>query len=321
MCRQKSSGAGCSITPAPGSIFYLIFLTMPQASPAKDWCFTINNPSEKTWNKIWAFPYKYLVFQVEVGENGTPHVQGFVQFEDKLRLTALKKLHKKAHWEKRRGTPDEAANYCKKEDSRIDGPYEDGYMSYEATMKLHMVAKAIKENGLDRAIERFPESYLSLARGMESLAKFYAKPRDPNNPPVVTVLYGKSGAGKTRYAMECFPQPYLLGAAGGASSSDFVGDYRPLEHQTFVLEEFYGDWKFRNLLRILDRYPNEVQTKGGYQQFLASHVVITSNVPPDEWYPKLTLAGRTEPLHRRIHNLIEFTEFGYVVKKGTSTQN
>uniref|UniRef100_UPI004048AC02 hypothetical protein n=1 Tax=Shewanella sp. TaxID=50422 RepID=UPI004048AC02 len=154
----------------------------------------------------------------------------------------------------------------------------------------------------------------------EALAHHYTPPRDPNNPPVVTVLYGKSGAGKTRYAMECFPSPFLLGASG-SSSANFVSGYRPLEHETFVLEEFYGDWQFRNLLRILDRYPNEVQTKGGWLQFLAHHVVITSNVPPDEWYPKLTLAGRTEPLHRRISNIIEFTEFGYVVKKGTSTQN
>jgi len=297
---------------------------MPQPSPARDWVFTINNPDSDDWDLLQAFPSKYLVFQVELGEEGTPHIQGFVQFEDKLRLTACKKLHKKAHWEKRRGTPDEARDYCMKEDTRIDGPYEYGAISYDAVQKLHAVAKAIKDSGLDHAIERFPEAYIHYHRGMAALSNHYTKPRDPAHPPVVTVLYGKSGAGKTRYAMECFPSPYLLGAAGSASSSaNFVGDYRPLEHQTFVLEEFYGDWQFRNLLRALDRYPNEVQTKGGYLQFLASHVVITSNVPPDEWYPKLfaTQVETLPALKRRIHNLILFTEHGYVVKKGKSTKN
>lgn len=86
----------------------------PQPAPAKDWCFTINNPKAKHWDKLWALDYQYLVFQVEVGAEGTPHIQGFVQLRDKVRLTGLKKLLPKAHLEKRKGTPEEAAHYCKK---------------------------------------------------------------------------------------------------------------------------------------------------------------------------------------------------------------
>ncbi len=303
---------------------------MPQPSPAKDWCFTINNPSDGHWEKLFQWDYKYLVFQLELGESGTPHMQGFIQFQEKIRLTGLKKLCKHAHWEKRKGTVEEAVHYCKKPVpdceckhcaglQRFDAFHEDGECSFSGERtELSQVADAIKAKGITHAVDRFPHLYIKFHSGMKALATHYTPGR--KEPPTVTVLYGKSGTGKTRYAMECFPRPYLLGAAGASSSADFVGDYRPLEHETFVLEEFYGDWKFRNLLRVLDRYPNEVQTKGGYQQFLASHVVITSNVPPDEWYPKLTVSGRTEPLHRRIHNLICFTEYGYVVKKGRSTQ-
>ncbi len=117
-------------------------MSEPRPAPAKDWCFTINNPRRRDWNKVWAMPYKYLTFQPELGEEGTPHLQGFVQFEEKLRLTALKKFHKKAHWEKRRGTPYECAHYCQKPVKdcacqhcenleRFDNFLEDGIMTAE----------------------------------------------------------------------------------------------------------------------------------------------------------------------------------------------
>lgn len=55
----------------------------------------------------------------EVGESGTPHLQGFVQFKNKMRpleSSALKAY--KGHWEKMRGTRREAINYTQK-----DGDY------------------------------------------------------------------------------------------------------------------------------------------------------------------------------------------------------
>lgn len=61
----------------------------------------------------------YLVFGREVGESGTPHLQGFISFEKKIRHTAIRKLIPGAHVERAR-LPEEAAEYCKK-----DGDYEE----------------------------------------------------------------------------------------------------------------------------------------------------------------------------------------------------
>ena len=50
------------------------------AKPSRAWCFTINNPTHKV-----LFPdglpdgIKYIVYQLERGEQGTPHLQGFIQ--------------------------------------------------------------------------------------------------------------------------------------------------------------------------------------------------------------------------------------------------
>ncbi len=301
---------------------------MKQSHPARDWVFTVNNPQSKDIEKVLNFDYKYLVFQVELGEEGTPHVQGFVQFHERLRLSGLKKLHKKAHWEKRRGTPYEASHYCKKPDlengcdcphckdlERFDSnpAFEEGMISCENQYKTHEIARVIKAKGLSHTIERFPEAYLVMHSGMEKLETFYSPKRDWIT--TVTVCWGEPDAGKTRYAMHG-PCPYKLAAFGGANSTDFFGDYRPREHETLVVDDFYGNWKYTTFLQVADRYPTEVHTKGGFRQLLIRHLVFTSNSSPDKWYPKVLLdLDRRESFFRRIHNIIHFTKAGYAISK------
>ena len=35
------------------------------------------------------------------------------------------------------------------------------------------------------------------------------------------------------------PSPYKLSAFGGKGQTDFFGDYRPDEHETLVVDDFY----------------------------------------------------------------------------------
>lgn len=83
--------------------------------PAKHWCFTYNNYTEENICAIvpifQSIAKKYY-FAKEVGESGTPHLQGTVEFSKKIR--PLSKFPKGIHWEKRRGSWDEAYKYCMK---------------------------------------------------------------------------------------------------------------------------------------------------------------------------------------------------------------
>jgi len=157
-----------------------------QAVSCKDWCFTINNPRSKhgnresDWQLVKSWVFNYLVMQLEVGEEGTPHIQGFVQFPTQSRLTKLKKLHKRAHWEPRRGSAYQAAHYCKKPELDCDCEhcekaagtprpqfiYESGTISAPAGEKLWSVVQVIKRKGLTAAIDTYPTHYLGMAQGM-----------------------------------------------------------------------------------------------------------------------------------------------------------
>ena len=89
-------------------------------APRKHWVFTVNNPSPQDQAGLWLPPYEYAVLGLEVGESGTHHIQGYVIFKTKLRMTQIKKHSPtagRAHWEQQSvySTPAQASDYCKKD--------------------------------------------------------------------------------------------------------------------------------------------------------------------------------------------------------------
>lgn len=63
--------------------------------------------------------------QLEKGENGTLHIQFYVNYKDPKRFSAMKKIDAAAHWEVVK-VNNAAISYVLKEDTRVDGPYEFG---------------------------------------------------------------------------------------------------------------------------------------------------------------------------------------------------
>lgn len=89
-----------------------------------NWCFTLNNPSANDLPSKWE-AVKDCIWQLEEGEEGTPHLQGFIRFTKNHRLAACKKLDDKAHWEIARD-PKASVLYCSKESTRKEGPWTIG---------------------------------------------------------------------------------------------------------------------------------------------------------------------------------------------------
>ena len=86
-----------------------------------NWCFTLNNPLEhgplpQTWPDTML-----LVYQSEIGKEGTFHYQGYVEFKTAKRISTLKNINKHCHWEIRKGSRIEAIKYCMKEETRVPG--------------------------------------------------------------------------------------------------------------------------------------------------------------------------------------------------------
>ena len=94
----------------------------PRANGAsKRWVFTLNNYSPHDQDRLRALSRdpvcSYLIFGREVGDNGTPHLQGFIILSARKRLSQVKALvGGRAHLEVARGSPAEASAYCEKEE-------------------------------------------------------------------------------------------------------------------------------------------------------------------------------------------------------------
>lgn len=88
-----------------------------QISPAKRWCFTLNNYTEDEISSIVPVFKEYssvCIITKEVGESGTPHLQGYCEFKTKCRPSSLFSC-KRIHYEKAKGNKQQNIEYCSKQ--------------------------------------------------------------------------------------------------------------------------------------------------------------------------------------------------------------
>lgn len=267
---------------------------------ARAWCFTLNNPSEEECPKKWILEErtKLCVYQMEMGEEGTIHYQGYVEVKSPMRLAALKKWNGRVHWEKRRGRREDAMNYCAKEESRLEGPViYDGEQWINSSTDAMNYLKSMTERGNKNCstklrlstikdklsqgsstIEQIADEEFDLwVRYYRAFEKYICMKTKPRNHPVdVHVLQGPTGTGKSKWALETYSGAYWK------QRSNWWDGYAG--HEAVVIDEFYGWLPFDLLLRICDRYPLLVETKGGQVQFVAKTIIITTNQLPSSWY-------------------------------------
>lgn len=246
---------------------------------SRNWCFTLNNPRGQINVDLESSPnVRYAVYQLEMGEEGTTHYQGYVEFSKPQRLSAMKKLLVGAHFESRRGTREQAREYCMKEDTRIEGPYEIG--SFEAggqgaRIDVIKLKDDLKKGDTDvQLFENHTAAYLRYYRAIGHIRHIITPPR--NTKTIVTYIYGPPGTGKSYMAWQLHPNAYPK------QRSQWWCGYT--SGQSVILDEYYGWLPWGSLLQLMDEYPLTVETKGGQAQFTAPEIIITSNKLPEQWY-------------------------------------
>ena len=147
-----------------------------------------------------------------------------------------------------------------------------------------------------------PAQYMRYHRGMHALSLVLSKPRTFKTK--VTVIYGETGVGKSRWALETYPDAYWK-----SPNSKWWDAYD--QQEVVIIDEFYGWLPYCEMLRLLDRYPCQVETKGSSVNFAPKKIIILSNKAPEDWYDKTKCAW--EPLERRIENYGQMMPGGQIM--------
>lgn len=282
---------------------------------SRSWCFTFNNPDGLLNYEDEFVPHgaRYLIFQLEYAPTtGTPHFQGYVEFSGPKRLAGVRKILRSAHWEPRQGTRDEARKYCMKDESRMIGeqedvgPWEFGLWEHGGQGKrtdiyeLHgMLKKGASEV---EVLEEMPAMWFKYHNAITKAKLLLAKKKERNFKTEVYLFIGPTGTGKSSWIAEHYPDAYWK------SQDQWWDNYQ--DQETVVLDEFYGWLPFSFMLRLLDRYPMQVQVKGGFVNFAPKRIFITSNKQPYEWYRSDKVQVYLDALYRRIEHYWYFDTLG-----------
>lgn len=294
----------------------------------RNFCFTLNNYTQEQlewWTNAIAHPcIRYCCFGREVSDSLTPHLQGYFQCRNPISIKALigysparsglarvsGKLPEEAgrpHLEPAYGSLSQNKAYCSKACDPVNNPFvECGEPSGENQGKrtdLELCVKDIQENHFNMAqiAQEHPCAFVKFSGGIQKLIASQTKKR--NFPTELYWYYGPTGTGKSRLAWEEFPDAYSKDPStkwwDGYSGEETVimDDYRPSK-----------ELPFNQLLRLADRYPLNVEMKGGWINFAPKRIIITTPRDPVATFANLDWIGPEAlgQLQRRITVVKDF---------------
>lgn len=270
-------------------------------SKVRNYCFTLNNYTEEQFQMLLASDVKYIILGREVAPTTlTPHIQGFVILFNPMNLVGAKRRLgvPEIHMEQCHGTPQQNVEYCSKGgnfEERGDRPKGQGTRT-----DLVGVYNQIKEGArLDELVHTHFTEVVKFHRGI-TLAVDLLRGKKRETMTIGYWAYGATGTGKSRWAFS-HPLPTYSKDPNhkwfdGYEYEDVVviDDYRPSK-----------EFPFNFLLRLCDRYPMKVETKGGMREFNSKVIIITSPVNIDQAFAHLDFLneGSIAQLKRRFREV------------------
>lgn len=217
----------------------------------------------------------YYIYAEEVGEKGTPHIQGYVQLKTRKYFNMLKQtLHPTCHITVVNGSSQDNINYCKKTDKfcEVGELREIGRARAKQARDWELLINLAKNNDLLRIEQDSPKDYIVYYRTFKTIAM------DNLNPIAIQRrclwIFGKPGSGKSRVCHMLFPFAYWK------NGNKWWDGYRG--EDTVVLDDLDTPVLFGHLKRWADRYKVVGEVKGSSVGLTYNQFIVTSNFTPSD---------------------------------------
>lgn len=265
---------------------------------SRRWCITDHDAKADYDDGLWDDDVTYVVGQMEKAPGtGKKHWQVYLHTKNPVRASGMRKMLPGAHIEMAKADAETNIAYCTKEESYFKRRFEYGTRPTNQGKRndIHDAGAALVAGTSMREVAlAHISTYVKYSRGLEKLAALCIEPRDSEVAPEVYLWVGKPGTGKSRaahaYAAEYHADDVYMKEPTHKWWDGYHGQ------SCVIIDDYEGELPYTYLLRVLDRYPMSVETKGGTVPLAATVFLLTSNLATKLWYP-----GRdTSALERRI---------------------
>lgn len=285
-----------------------------------DWCLTYNCQDEVEAMRAWTSivdgvansgKFLYCRMQFERGtEGGNLHIQGFFILKSRSRWSTVNRWLdiEGGHWETRKGSREQAAAYCKKEETRVKNL--EGFEGIKTEWEWGEIPKKLsltKMSGRDTLLEAVREEIDSggkveaeklpacilFDQVYEKMVSYAANNTSylemKNRMRKALVLHGDAGVGKSysavKIAEEIFGIPKVLKITVTSRDRLWFPDlrYKP-EAEILIIDEFqWGTVVADQFKALLSGDAPMVEIKGGFRPNTFKQIIITTNDDPRIW--------------------------------------
>ena len=273
---------------------------------SKRWCFTINNPGAFRPAYMPAV-VDYMVFQLERGENGTEHLQGYLRLKKRSRMAAVKIALgiEAVHLSVAKGNEEQNKLYCTKEDSRIDGPWEHGIYDPLAGKQgsrsdIIAAANSMQQGmSLPQLALTYSDLFIRYPSGMERTRQLLTPAPPLQRQIYCHCLWGPTNTGKTHRVLTTFPLTYTV-HPGRGPWDQYQGE------EVILFDEFdCSRWPIDLMKQLLDKWRCRLDCRYTDKYAAWTTVFIISNNPPSQWWMLPPTSPDKAALLRRLHKITE----------------
>lgn len=269
---------------------------------------------------------EYLVYQLEkCPVKGTPHFQGYCELKRNMRRSGIMKLlGKNANLAERRGTQDEAADYCKEgpevEGGRVEGTevHEFGEMKAAPAGQgqrndINEFKDLVKGGKRKRdLVEDHAQILCRYPKFYNDLKAIWRPERAEDFQMKVFLLIGPPACGKTRSVYEAYKGDMKDDLWKSPINNGTIWFDGYDEHPAALFDDFVGKASkmgLSEMLQLLDRYAQMAPVKGSFTWWKPEVIFITSNMYPRDWYKWEGREIHYRALARRVTAVFDFFEY------------
>ena len=275
------------------------------------WIICLNNPTkEEISSVISASEHKSVLncsIGNEVGEEGTPHLQGWIRFQNGKTLNATKTFlgSKRWHLEQQMGSDFDAWNYTRKEGDILIDKGDHPIEGEKLDSKWAIINRLITDGAdLLTILERYPDTIRQIGQLKQLIYEHsHTAQKSEWRDLDITYIYGDSGTGKTRHVMDSYGYGNVYRITDKKNPFD---GYQGQE--VIVFEEFRSSFMLDEMLNYLDGYPIQLPCRYANKYAGWVKVFIITNIDLSEQYQRVqeNHFESYNALLRRIDRVWEF---------------